>query len=205
MKYLFTFLLVIITLNSYTQTNDTLEYYKEICYKREFQEDLKKPLIFKKDITIYLCGDLDTTITEELDKIVSELNSLISSVDITVVNKKEESNITIFLGGVDGFLKETFFYDKDQVRKRLENNWGMFWINHSMDNYISSCRVFIDTERTSTTDERKHLLREELTQSLGFPNDSFKYPNSIFYSKWVVDTTEYTNLDKEIIKIHYQN
>ena len=59
----------------------------------------------------------------------------------------------------------------------FENNWGMFWINHCMDNYISYCRVFIDTERTSTTDERKHLLREELTQSLGFPNDSFKYPN----------------------------
>jgi hypothetical protein len=49
---------------------------------------------------------------------------------------------------------------------------------------------------------KKHILREELTQSIGLLNDSMKYPNSIFYQGWTFPT-EYTELDKEVIKRHY--
>ena len=49
---------------------------------------------------------------------------------------------------------------------------------------------------------KKNLLREELTQSLGLFNDSMKYPDSIFYQVWS-ETTEYSELDKEVIRRHY--
>ena len=51
--------------------------------------------------------------------------------------------------------------------------------------------------------KKKHLLREELTQSLGFFNDSWLYPESIFYQGWT-DVTEYSEMDKEIIKMLYK-
>jgi hypothetical protein len=50
----------------------------------------------------------------------------------------------------------------------------------------------------------KHVLREELTQSLGFGNDSIKYPDSIFYENFS-SLTKYSELDKAIIRKHYNN
>ena len=205
MKQLITLLLVILTLNGYSQVDDTLSYYKEICFKREFQSDLTIPLRFYKDIKIYANGDINDDLRDELNKIVSELDGLIQTVNISIVDSWEESNVHVYLGGVNDFIKQlnTSKEDKKHKKMRLEDNWGMFWISHCSKNNISYSRVFVDTERTSTDEERKHLLREELTQSLGLTNDSNKYPKSIFYSNWVEDTIEYTDMDKAIIKRHY--
>ena len=205
MRQLITLLLVLLSTIGYSQENDTLSYYKEICFKREFQSDLTMPLRFYKDIKIYANGDINDELRNELHKIVSELDELIQTVNISIVDSLKNSNVHIYLGGVNDFIKQlkTSKKDKKYKKGRLEDNWGYFWISHCSKNNINYSRVFVDTERTSTDEERKHLLREELTQSLGLPNDSNKYPKSIFYSNWVEDTTEYTDMDKAIIKRHY--
>ena len=43
---------------------------------------------------------------------------------------------------------------------------------------------------------------EELTQSLGLFNDSYKYPESIYYQGWTT-TTEYAPIDVELIEMLY--
>ena len=53
-----------------------------------------------------------------------------------------------------------------------------------------------------TLNEKKHLLREEVTQSLGLFNDSWSYSNSIFYQGWT-EVTEFSDLDKKIISKLY--
>ena len=206
MKHLITLLLVILTLNGYSQskTEDTLSYYEEVCLNREWQGKLEAPVRFINDIKIYVSGRNDDTLLLELDKIVEELNWLISDINIYIVDEEKNSNITIYLGGMKDYLKQ-LNCDKSQLKKRkfrLENNWGMFWVTH-YNGVIENSEIFIDVERTSTDEERKHLLREELTQSMGLFNDSNKYPKSIFYSSWVEDTTEYTDIDKAIIKLLY--
>ena len=60
----------------------------------------------------------------------------------------------------------------------------------------------MNTIDTRNKVQQKHLLREELTQALGFPNDSYKYEDSIFQQRWT-EVTEYSILDKEIIRLHY--
>ena len=47
-----------------------------------------------------------------------------------------------------------------------------------------------------------HLLREELTQSLGLGQDSEKYLNSIFQINWTT-TSSYSQIDKDIIRLLY--
>jgi hypothetical protein len=64
--------------------------------------------------------------------------------------------------------------------------------------------MYVDLYRANEIDEQKHLLREELTQSLGLVNDSWKYKNSIFYQGWTT-TTEYSDIDRELIDILYNN
>ena len=46
-------------------------------------------------------------------------------------------------------------------------------------------------------------LREEITQSLGFVNDSYSYPMSIFQESKYIPITEFADIDKEIIKRLY--
>ena len=57
-------------------------------------------------------------------------------------------------------------------------------------------------ERSFSGNTRKHLIREELTQSLGLPKDSLKYPDSMFYDNWTT-TTSYSDIDKKIISMLY--
>jgi hypothetical protein len=63
--------------------------------------------------------------------------------------------------------------------------------------------MYVDVTRASNDENaQKHLLREELTQSLGLFNDSYKYDNSIFYQGWTT-TTEYDPIDRELIDMLY--
>ena len=64
--------------------------------------------------------------------------------------------------------------------------------------------MYVNMEGNLTMNERKHLLREELTQILGLCNDSYQFENSIFYQGWT-DTTEYAEIDKELITMLYNN
>jgi len=50
--------------------------------------------------------------------------------------------------------------------------------------------------------ERSHLIREELTQSLGIMNDSYSFEDSIFYQGWT-DTINYLPIDRTIISLLY--
>ena len=61
--------------------------------------------------------------------------------------------------------------------------------------------MYIDIFRADFI-EQKHLLREELTQSLGLARDSDRYVNSIFQSSWT-QTLRYSDLDKDLIRLLY--
>ena len=61
--------------------------------------------------------------------------------------------------------------------------------------------MYVDIVRADMN-EQKHLLREELTQSLGLARDSQKYTESIFQSSWTI-TNEYAEIDKDLIRLLY--
>lgn len=65
---------------------------------------------------------------------------------------------------------------------------------------IYKAAIFI--ERSYTGDLRKHLIREELTQSIGLANDSTRYPDSMFYQKEST-TTSFSDIDRKIISMLY--
>lgn len=48
------------------------------------------------------------------------------------------------------------------------------------------------------------MIREELTQSLGLFQDSWRYPDSIFYQGWS-DITAYSDLDRTTIGLLYDS
>ena len=61
--------------------------------------------------------------------------------------------------------------------------------------------MYVDTRQVEEIFQM-HLLREELTQSLGLARDRIEYPESIFQASWTA-TTEYADIDKELIRLLY--
>ena len=81
------------------------------------------------------------------------------------------------------------------------SNWGLFNVSFDGSNEIYNGYMYVDTDRSNSLEE-KHLLREELTQSLGLAKDSNRYPDSIFQASWTT-TTEYSDIDKDLVRLLY--
>lgn len=203
MKKLITLLLVILNFTSYTQTKKEIEeYYEEIVSKTEW-EGKTTPKKFHNDIKIYVKGEISKELNDELNRIVKELNDLINTVSVVIIDDEGEANLVIFLGSPSDYIdyRGVTSEKRKKLMNRLQYNRGYFCVR-GWDNYVMESQVFLNTLLLKNDVILKHILREELTQSLGFPNDSYKYDDSIFQQSWT-EVTEYSEIDREIIKFHY--
>lgn len=175
-------------------SKEAQEYFNEIALKNEFSGDLKSTSIWTTDMKIFVDGEKPEYLMDELRKIVVELNDIINPIDIKIVSNKNESNYIVYFGSHTDFKNKY----KLSTPQRLENNWGYFEVS------TNSGLMYVDLYRNSDTESYKHLLREELTQSLGLFNDSWAYPESIFYQGWTT-TTEFDPIDRELIDMLYNN
>jgi hypothetical protein len=173
-----------------------LSYFNEITSGTEFSTS-KGQMKFVEDIYFILQGNFDEELKKEAEKIVCELNDLINPIHFYLTDDIEKANVRIYFGGPDDYVKIN-----PMSESFIENSWGLFFLFPKYHNIIDMSLVFIDVVRSENNTQRKHVLREEMTQCLGFGNDSFLYPESIFYQGWT-ETLEYSEMDKEIIKMLY--
>ena len=62
--------------------------------------------------------------------------------------------------------------------------------------------ILIDSTNAITQTQRCHLIREELTQSMGMMQDSNLYADSIFQIEWT-ETVKYSKQDESVIRLLY--
>jgi hypothetical protein len=182
------------SLDNQNYSYEAKQYFKEICLKSEnggsYSEAFKKT----NDVKIYVHGLCSTHMMTELTDIVSDLNDLIDPIQIKIVSKKSEANTFVYLGSKNGFHQSY-----PDVNANLKGSWGFFQTSPSRS------YIFVDMlDSGNNTIAQRSILREELTQSLGLLNDSDMYTNSVFY-EYGNTVTEYSELDKEIIQMLYNN
>jgi hypothetical protein len=175
-------------------SEETKRYFNEIALKTEFDGDRESVSIWTTDMKIFVDGEKPEYLMDELRKIVGELNGIIDPINIKIVTNKNESNYVVYFGSHTDFKNKY----KLSTPQRLDNNWGYFQVS------TNSGMMYVDLYRNNDEVSHKHLLREELTQSLGLFNDSYKYPESIFYQGWTT-TTEFAQIDRELIDMLYNN
>ena len=175
-----------------------LEYYQHIALKQEFKDSKERVKKWTGNINIYCEGKWNTELHKELQLIIKDLSALIGKVKINVVKSKTKANYTIFIGSPEDYVKNI----EPKAEERVARNFGLFFIYWDQNKRIFKGSMYIDPERAHTLTWQKHLLREELTQSLGLMNDSLEYKNSIFFEKYS-QTTSFSELDKILIKLHY--
>ena len=174
-----------------------IEYFNEIALGFEFGSASEVTRKWKNDMKIFVGGTKTQELMDELQLVIQEINALATDgFSASVVTDSLESNFYIFLGSGGDYAKKF-----PSVSNLVLSNWGLFNVSFDASNEIYGGIMYVDIDRASNFEE-KHLLREELTQSLGLAKDSNRYPDSIFQANWT-STTEYSNIDKDLIRLLY--
>ncbi|MEM7145441.1 MAG: DUF2927 domain-containing protein [Verrucomicrobiota bacterium] len=86
------------------------------------------------------------------------------------------------------------------------DNFGLFWITRNARNQIIRATVALATDKLEDKALR-HFACEEITQSLGLPNDSKLYRDSIFYAGDFKDgdPLTLTHRDTQLIDLLYNH
>ena len=176
---------------TYTHSEQELEYFFETVLGVEFGSS--QPVIHKwtDNIRIKVNGAPTSEDLDVLNLVVTELNSLIGSISLDIVTLNP--NVEIYFTTVDQFTSIEPNY--------VPGNMGFLWIWWDFNGVIYKGNILISLDGISQQ-ERSHLIREELTQSIGIMKDSNRYKDSIFYQGWT-DTLTYAPIDRTIISLLY--
>ena len=171
---------------------ETLDYFFEVALGSEFG-NFSTSIIRKwqNDLAIEVHGQPAMSDLEELERIIAEINELQSGVRLRIA--ASSGSVQLHFTTPDEFS----LFEPNYVA----GNDGFFW-TYWFGAHIVRAHIFVNVEQEEIF--RKHLLREELTQSLGLMNDSTRYEDSIFYQSWT-DTNEYSFLDQILIQILYRD
>lgn len=193
---------------SYTTTQ--INYFIEIALKSEYANS--EPIIKKWDtnINIKVLGSPTSEDLNTLQGVIDELNILVSGIRLQVVSSGVNSIPDISSSHPDALGNhpnvEIYFVPESKFSQYEPNyqpiNYGFFWGWWNDHHAIHRSKILISTDRI-TQQERSHLIREELTQSLGLMEDSDQYSDSIFYQGWT-DTNQYAEIDKAVIEMLYR-
>lgn len=176
---------------------NVINYFKEIALGFEFGNASSITRKWNSELRIFIGGEPNTELSVELEKIIMEINELATDgFQVTIVNDSLQSNYYIFFGSGTDYAD--LFPSQYSL---ISSNLGLFSLFWNAQNQFTSGHMYVDIIRTNLT-EQKHLLREELTQSLGLARDSSKHPESIFQSART-STTEYTLIDRDLIRLLY--
>jgi hypothetical protein len=168
-----------------------LMYFEEIVGQAEYGGEGGVVHKWTGDLHVAVYGEPTEEDREALSSVIDELNEILGPIEVDIVDSNPNLKI--------------YFAPESQLAALEPNyvpgNLGYVWIWWD-DGSITSGRVLISTTGT-TSQERAHLIREELTQGLGLLNDSLLYPDSIFYQEWTT-VVQYSPIDRLVIEMLYR-
>ncbi|MDE0119669.1 MAG: DUF2927 domain-containing protein [Bdellovibrionales bacterium] len=169
-----------------------VHYFLEIGLGSEFGDPTN--LTVKKwasEVRIQIQGNYNQSDEEELENIIAELSELTG---LSIKRVTNNANINIYFAKQADFKRYIPQYDTNNPQN------GVFSTLYQGD-YITKATICIEDHLVSP--QRHHLLREELTQTMGLQKDSYSYQNSVFQQSPDYTPTEYSQIDKEVIRILY--
>ncbi len=176
---------------------EVINYFNKVALGFEFGNASSITRKWEEDMMIYVGGEPSHMLDGELNKIISEINELTSDgFNVKIVEDSLTSNFYLYLGTGENYASR-YPSQSDLVN----GNFGLFSVFWDSHNNLNRGHMYVDIHRAEG-DAQKHLLREELTQSLGLARDAPDYPESIFQSSWTTTTT-YAPIDKELIRLLY--
>jgi hypothetical protein len=181
-------------------THEEINYFNEITLKNELNSKIRQiPVKFKSDVKIFIFGNYEPYMLDDVKRVVDDLNDIIDPIDLSIVNNRSESNVVMYFGDY-----ESFILDNPDLKgiSKLKNCDG-FFITKSRGNEIKSSRVFINLQNQDSANDLFDCVREELVQQLGFFNDG-NIPESCFYQK-ENEILKFSEIDVKLINMLYND
>jgi|JI10StandDraft_1071094.scaffolds.fasta_scaffold260805_2 hypothetical protein len=178
----------------------TLQYFGEIAFGPEYSEtDYKLCKWEKNEITIGIYGQpREADDKRFLISAIDTLNVILQNHKLVLDHRtNEDQDLKIY------FLKFEEILDKHADNPEITGVGGFIEYRRTFWNALRSIDVTINSSMIQES-RRKHVILEELTQSLGLMRDSYLYPNSIFYQEYSSDTI-LSPIDKNLIRLLYNH
>ena len=138
---------------------------------------------------------------------VEHINEALSSTDMSIKTFEpgdEEATLKVIFAPFDQFANVAAEHGFEVA----PNNYGGFYIWWNERYEIERAVVLLSSERLKNR-QLKHVALEEISQSLGFPGDSARFPNSVFYENPAEnqngDATQFSKLDKKLMRFIYEH
>jgi hypothetical protein len=169
-------------------TPDAIDYFVEVALSSEYGSN-NTILKWQDELRIQVLGTPTEQDLQTLKTVTQELTQL-TGLSIAMVD--QSPNIEIHFAPIAEFA---------QIEPNYKpGNEGFFWTWYE-NGVIDRAKILINSQQTESV--RSHLLREELTQTLGLMNDSRRNPDSIFYQGWT-ETHTFSATDQAVIQMLYQ-
>ncbi|MEB3210959.1 MAG: DUF2927 domain-containing protein [Leptolyngbyaceae bacterium] len=194
-----------------------INYFLEVAIGSELGNASAMVRRWENDICINLNFPTQENISRQaeravrstVDEVISDINGNFDEL-ATIVAQSGLSNrwepIEVAIAG-DGCSTPNveFYYVQAENFSRYDPNVRRGQVGHVWtwwnQNEINRARILISSNYLNER-ERDHVIREELTQSLGILKDSWDYQNSIFYQGWT-SVTDYDPIDEAVIQMLY--
>jgi len=181
-------------------TAEDVSYFTEIALGSEFGNASRRIRKWDDAINIRVHGTPTradqialANVVQELDDILSQSTGGRVSVNVLRAGDSQQPNIDMYFVPHGEFSR----YEPNY----RPGNLGFAYVNWRQDE-IYKARILVTSTADISQLERSHLIREELTQSLGLLQDSLRYADSIFYQGWT-STTAYSSRDEAVIRMLY--
>jgi hypothetical protein len=184
---------------------ELISFFNEISLGFENGNSKKVTRKWKDPLKLFIVKD--SSYKEQvlfIEKTIETINNLVADdFNISITNDSIIANGHLFLCSHNKIKMLSKPYDL--VFRNINNNHFGYFNVYIDNNYnIYKASIFINT--TKPIEFQKSAIIEEITQSLGFGNDTEIYYNSIFYQYKYNQTYanfKYSEFDKKIIQLLY--
>ena len=173
-------------------TAEAISYFLDIAYGSEYGEPGDRLRVWDREVRVRVQGAPTPADSAEVDRVIADINRVVGRrlMSRTVAS----GNLDVLFVGQDGFDR----YARPVARR----NRGYVYISWNRSSHIQ--RGIVLVRRDLPLEQRRHAVREELTQALGLLNDSWRHPESIFF-QGPSTVTAFSPLDEQVIWLHDQH
>ncbi|MDB4192463.1 DUF2927 domain-containing protein, partial [Flavobacteriaceae bacterium] len=162
---------------------------------------------WKKPMILFISKDEEyDDQVKAIQKTVNDINKLATDgFKIVLNNDISKCNAVLYLCDKERvFELDSIFYKElsDSIDYEIS---GLASMEYNTEDYIiNKTTIYINSEYS--LDVQESAILEEITQSIGLPNDPITYSNSIFYKNKIEENNtfnEYTKMDADVIRLLY--
>jgi len=151
--------------------DEILSYFDAIAMSVEYGKSMHEVHKWTSPMKLYVVGSPTDTDRRVLSNVISKMNSVSGFPGISQTLRSYEANVTIY------------FYDDeaydDITPTNITDRTDGFATCWFQEGSIFLAKIGIRTSMSQT--ERTSVIWEELVQCTGLQNDSYDYPDSLFY------------------------